>query len=60
MLEILSEDDLEFIEDSLINGRTVPGNIVTRINEAFKIAGYPGFTWDNCRTEFYSGRFDFS
>ena len=60
MFDVLSDMDLEFIEDSLINNKPVPGNIVTRINEAFKVVGFPGFTWGNCQTKFYSGRFDFN
>jgi hypothetical protein len=61
MLTVLSDADLDFIEDSLINNKAVPTNIIMKINQAFKIVGFPGFTWGNCRTEFgFKGRFDFS
>ena len=59
MLAILTKDDLEWLERSLVNGNPVPTNIINRIDEAFKVVGYPGFTWGNRRTAFYSGIFDF-
>ncbi len=61
MLAALTDTDLGFIVQSLINNKPVPGNIVTRINEAFKIAGYPQFNWESCRSDFgFKGKFDFS
>lgn len=49
MLNRLSDDGIGFIEDYLVKGSEIPGNIVSNINEAFKSAGYPQFTWNNCR-----------
>lgn len=61
MFEILSEDDLGFIIQSLIVNKPVPTNIINRIDEAFRIIGYPGFTWDTCRSDFgFKGTFDFN
>ncbi len=62
MLNVLSEDDLGFIEDYLIKGSPIPNNIVMKIDSAFIKAGYPQFTWENCRTDtrnmIYDGWFD--
>lgn len=57
-----SEDDLGFIEDYLIKGSPIPNNIVKNIDSAFIKAGFPQFTWENCRTDtrnmIYDGWFD--
>lgn len=52
------EDDIGFIEDYLINDLPIPNNIVKNINQAFKEAGFPQFTWENCRTDTRNKCFD--
>lgn len=58
MLNELSEDAAGFIEDYLLKGSDIPGNIVESINQAFISAGYPQFTWQNCQTDTSRTRFD--
>lgn len=58
MLHRLSEDDAGFIEDYLISGAAIPGNIIARINQAFKDSGYPQMTWETCQIDTSGMRFD--
>lgn len=58
MLNELAEDAAGFIEDYLTTGAIIPGNIEIIINQAFRDAGYPQFTWQNCRTDTSRTRFD--
>ena len=58
MLNQLPEDDLGFIEDFILYGSPIPNNIVKNINQAFKDAGFPQFTWENCRTDTRNKCFD--
>ena len=62
MLNVLSEDDAGFIEDYLMNGSEIPGNIIRNIDQAFIKAGFPQFNWNNCqmdtRNKIYDAWFD--
>lgn len=62
MLNVLSEDDIGFVEDFLTTGAVIPGNIIRNIDQAFVKAGFPQFTWENCqrdtRNMVYDGWFD--
>ncbi|WP_415536032.1 hypothetical protein [Dehalobacter sp. 4CP] len=58
MLNVLSEDDAGFIEDYLIIGSNLPGNIINKINQAFIKAGFPQFNWDNCQMDTSNMCFD--
>ena len=58
MLNRLSEEDAGFIEDNLVNGAAIPGNIIDKINQAFKDTGYSQMTWDHCQTDTSKTRFD--
>jgi len=58
MLNELSEDDAGFIEDYLLKGSEIPGNIISKINQAFINAGFPQFNWHNCQIDTSKTRFD--
>jgi hypothetical protein len=58
MLNQLSEDDAGFIQDYLMNGSEIPGNIIRNINQAFMKAGFPQFTWENCQMDTRDKRYD--
>ncbi len=60
MLNLISKDDLGFIEDHFTLGSNIPGNIIFKINQAFKIAGYHHLNWENCFEDFSNERIGFN